>query len=152
MEVALSYNWNVYKIFKNGHRAKAPIMTFECDEFTAEQHFNDTIKKNFTGKFANANYQLVRADLPQHKNLISEEEKFSKEKNRVLGRLVAAKKISHKYNMSTSLVFCRESGWNWQWAAVESGTSKYIKGLSPEFDTYEEADSWIRSLISKKQT
>ena len=46
MERALSYNWNVYKVFKNGSRAKAPITTFECDEITMEEHFNNVIKKN----------------------------------------------------------------------------------------------------------
>ena len=46
MEKALSYNWNVYKVFKNGNRAKAPMTTFECDEVTMEEHFNNVIKKN----------------------------------------------------------------------------------------------------------
>ena len=42
----MSYNWNVYKVFKNGNRAKAPVTTFECDEVTMEEHFNNVIKKN----------------------------------------------------------------------------------------------------------
>mgnify|MGYP001197482697 CR=1 FL=1 len=151
-EVALSYNWNVYKIFKNGNRAKAPIVTFECDEVTVEEHFNEVIKKNFSEKFASANYQLVRADLSQHDTTVNEEEKFSKEKNRVLGRLVTSLKIKHKYGLSTALVFCRDSNWNWQWAAVERGTNNYVAALSPTFDNHAEADKWIQNLISETKS
>ena len=144
----MSYNWNVYKIFKNGNRAKAPITTFECDEVSMQEHFNNVIKKNFSGKFANANYHIIRADLPQEEKLVSEEEKFSKEKNRVLGRLAAQQKIDYKYKIATSLVYCKESDWKWQWAAVGSGTTKYLRGLSPTFKTYDEAHVWIQELMA----
>ena len=151
-EIQLNYNWNVYKVFKNGNRAKAPITTFECEEDTVEQYFNNIIKKNFSEKFANANYQLVRSDMPQHTNTLSDEEKFLKEKNRDLGRLVSAKKINHKYGIATGLVYCSESNWNWQWSVIESGTGKYISSLSPSFRTYREADTWIKDLISRAET
>ena len=144
----MSYNWNVYKIFKNGNRAKAPITTFECDEVSMQEHFNNVIKKNFSGKFANANYHIIRSDLPQEENLVSEEEKISKEKNRVLGRLAAQQKIDYKYKIATSLVYCKESDWKWQWAAVGSGTTKYLRGLSPTFKTYDEAHVWIQELMA----
>ena len=146
----MSYNWNVYKIFKNGNRAKAPITTFECDEVSMQEHFNNVIKKNFSGKFANANYHIIRADLPQEEKLVSEEEKFSKEKNRVLGRMAAKQNIDYKYNVATSLVYCRESDWKWQWAVVGSGTTKYLAGLSPGFKTYTEAQVWIQELMAMK--
>ena len=150
MEKALSYNWNVYKVFKNGNRAKAPITTFECDEITMEEHFNNVIKKNFSGKFADANYHIIRSDLPQEENLASEEEKISKEKNRVLGRIAAQQQINYKYGVGTSLVYCAESNWRWQWAAVGAATSKYLAGLSPKFDTYTEAQVWIQELMDMK--
>ena len=148
----MSYNWNVYKVFKNGNRAKAPFTTFECDEITMEEHFNNVIKKNFSGKFADANYHIIRSDLPQEENLASEEEKISKEKNRVLGRIAAQQKINYKYGVGTSLVYCAESGWRWQWAAVGAATSKYLAALSPKFDTYTEAQVWIQELIDMRST
>ena len=148
----MSYNWNVYKVFKNGNRAKAPVTTFECDEVTMEEHFNNVIKKNFSGKFADANYHIIRSDLPQEENTASEEEKFSKEKNRVLGRIAAQQKINYKYGVGTSLVYCAESGWRWQWAAVGAATSKYLAALSPKFDTYTEAQVWIQELIDMRST
>ena len=143
----MSYNWNVYKVFKNGNRAKAPMVTFECDEVTMEEYFNNVIKKNFRGKFANANYHIIRSDLPQEENLISEEENFLKEKNRVLGRLVAEKNIKHKYRLGGGLVYCKESDWAWQWAVLESGTGNYVAGLSPKFKDYGKAHNWMNQLI-----
>ena len=148
----MSYNWNVYKVFKNGNRAKAPVTTFECDEVTMEEHFNNVIKKNFSGKFADAKYHIIREDLPQEENTASEEEKISKEKNRVLGRIAAQQKINYKYGVGTSLVYCAESGWRWQWAAVGAATSKYLAALSPKFDTYTEAQVWIQELIDMRST
>ena len=151
MERTLSYNWNVYKVFKNGNRAKAPITTFECEEVSMEEHFNNVIKKNFSGKFANANYHIIRADLPQEESLASEEEKISKEKNRVLGKLVSKLNLNHRYGIGGALVYCRESNWQWQWAAVQSGTGKYLAGLSPAFKSYSEAELWIQNLVSLKE-
>ena len=45
-------NWNVYKVFKNGKRAKAPLMTFERKGKIQEvtHYFNENIKKNFNEK------------------------------------------------------------------------------------------------------
>jgi len=145
----LSYNWNVYKVFKSGNRAKAPITTFESTEELAQQHFDDVIKASFNKKLLKSEFQIVRTDLPQHENLVSEEEKFSKEKNRVLGRIIKQKKIEHMYKMSTSLVYCRASEWNWQWAAIETGTSKFISGLSETFDTYSGAQAWMQDQINQ---
>ena len=33
----MKYNWNVYKVFKNGKRAKAPITDFEATEDDCNQ-------------------------------------------------------------------------------------------------------------------
>ena len=144
----MKYSYNVYKIFKNGGRAKAPMHTFESEESEAMNHFNNVIKKNFSGKFATANYKILRADLPQEDTVSNEEEKFSKKKNRALGLLAAAKDINHKYRIGTGLVYCSETDWNWQWAVIESGTGKYITSLSPSFQTHREADNWINNLVS----
>ena len=45
MEKALNYNWNVYKVFKNGNRAKAPLTSFESSEEDAQTHFEHIVKK-----------------------------------------------------------------------------------------------------------
>ena len=108
------------------------MTTFECDEVTMEEHFNNVIKKNFSGKFADANYHIIRSDLPQEENIAAQQQ------------------INYKYGVGTSLVYCAESDWRWQWAAVGAATSKYLAGLSPKFDTYTEAQVWIQELMDMK--
>ena len=36
MEEHLSYNWNVYKLFNNGNRAKAPFAVIESGDCESE--------------------------------------------------------------------------------------------------------------------
>jgi len=145
----MKYNWNVYKVFKNGKRAKAPINEFEATEEEYLEYFKEHLRENFSGGF-----ELVRADLPQERVaevVDAAEEKFSKEKNRVLGDLVAAAGVEDGKPLMAGLVFYAESGWKWQWAALQSGTSKYIAGLSPGFKTHGEAYEWIQDLISSNR-
>ena len=148
----MSYKWNVYKVFKNGKRAKAPILEFESTEEEYMNYFQTEVKKNFTGKFMDDSYKIIRADLPQQREsevVNEEEEKFSKEKNRVLAKLLrkSAGDIKRR-SVSAGLVYCRDSNWNWQWAALEGGTSNYITGISPTFETHREAQEWIEKQIS----
>lgn len=150
----MNYKWNVYKIFKNGKRAKAPILEFESSEEEYLDYFDTKVKKNFTGKFANDSYKIIRADLPQQREsevVDEKEEKISKEKNRVLARLIREADIpARRRSVAAGLVLCRESNWNWQWAALEGGTSNYITGISPLFETHRGAHEWIEKQISLK--
>ena len=41
------------------------------------------------------------------------------------------------------LVFAALSHWKWQWAVLDSQTLSYLHGVSPRFDTAEEAERWI---------
>ena len=45
MEELLSYNWNVYKLFSNGNRAKAPFVVIEGEDCESEG-FNAMVRKN----------------------------------------------------------------------------------------------------------
>ena len=49
----MSFNWNVYKLFKNGKRAKSPVHTFtyEGDLAGANTHFSNVEIKNLAEKF-----------------------------------------------------------------------------------------------------
>ena len=49
----MNYNWNVYKIFKNGKRAKAPIAQFEATEDEHISFFENNIKNNLDKKLKN---------------------------------------------------------------------------------------------------
>ena len=46
-------------------------------------------------------------------------------------------------NACGGLVFAALSHWKWQWAVLDSQTLSYLHGVSPRFDTAEEAERWI---------
>jgi hypothetical protein len=154
-EVLLSYNWNVYKLFKNGKRAKAPLLEFECSQDNVTDYFEKEVKKNFTEKMLRAKYEIIRADMPQVREVErveQEKEKFLRNKNRVLAALVRhyAPHLRAR-SVSAGLVYCAESKWKWQWAAVEPATGKYIQGLSPEFKKHADAHQWLKNHLSAPQ-
>ncbi len=147
----MNYNWNVYKIFKNGKRAKAPIVEFSRTEEDAHRYFNEEIKKKFSKRLDSENYLLVRSDLPQERQaeiVDHEEERFIKNKNKVLGALLKKKNIDSKRKVGTGLIFSANSKWKWQWAVLQSATNKYIAGLSPAFEKHSDAMAWINDQIS----
>jgi hypothetical protein len=153
-EVVLNYSWNVYKVFKNGKRAKAPITEFECSENDLSEYFENEVKIKFASVFKNSKYRIIRTDLSQEREVEKvdrEEELYLKRRAEVLTNLVKLKGLDLDIRrVGTALVFSAKSNWNWQWAAIQKGTSNYIVGLSPAFDTHREADEWIRNQISMK--
>ncbi len=147
----MSYNWNVYKIFKNGKRAKAPMTVFECEERELSDFFQNQFKTSL--KAAGDNYKIIRADLPQDREVeIVDKEKQLRERKKIqaLARLVRQTNIQvpKGRTLGTALIYSAKTNWNWQWAAIEKGTSNYIQGLSPTFDTHKEAQAWIENQIS----
>lgn len=154
MEIALNYNWNVYKIFKNGKRAKAPVVQFEATEENYIDYFEKEIKQTLSKSLQGSLFKFIRSDLSQERQSEQEnkvEEKYLKDRNRVLSRLFTKSGTHSQKPISTALIYYKESDWKWQWAAVESGTSRYIQGLSPKFNTTKEADIWIEEMISSDQ-
>ena len=156
MEVPLSYNWNVYKLFKNGKRAKAPFHVFEYDDpESVGEYFNEKIKDNFSEKVRRSKMMVLRSDLPQERqdDSAGEEDKtHQKNRNRVFRKLIknlGDTTILPETRFGGGLIFCQESNWQWQWAVLESGTSRYLAGLSPTFPGYNAAQQWMDSEIEK---
>ena len=59
MEVLLSYNWNVYKLFTNSNRAKAPFAVIESEDCESEG-FRNMVRKNLEGLLSrNVYYSLI---------------------------------------------------------------------------------------------
>ena len=151
----MSYNWNVYKLFKNGKRAKAPFHVFEYgDPASVGEYYEKEIKENFTKKLRKTKIMIVRGDLPQGRQSEDDlelERKKQKRKNRVFAKYLKNVDVKPFKNCSVvgGLIFCKETNWQWQWAALESGTSRYLAGLSPTFTTSSGADEWMRQEISK---
>jgi hypothetical protein len=153
MEVLLNYNWNVYKVFKNGRRAKTPFHVFEHDKSeTVNEYYDENIKKNFSKKIRNAHMLILRADLPQTR----EEENDSllkltniQNRSRVVRRRMKDVNIESGVHACAALTLCSESSWKWQWALLELSTSRYIAGFSPLFSSYELSEKWMEEEIDK---
>ena len=75
----MNYNWNVYKIFNNGKRAKAPFISFECAENKVEAFFEKNIKIDLDEKLQLGQFTILRADLSQHRKFEEEEQEREKE-------------------------------------------------------------------------
>lgn len=151
----MSYNWNVYKLFKNGKRAKAPFYVFEYhDPASVGKYYEEEIKENFTEKLRGSKIMILRSDLPQGRESeesLKSEKKIQKRKNRVFAKYLKTIDVASFKNCQIvgGLIFCKETNWQWQWAALESGTSRYLAGLSPTFPTSSRADAWMAAEMSR---
>ena len=150
----MSYNWNVYKIFNNGKRAKAPMHTFTyADEDKVQQYFDTVIKENFEEKIRRWDFTLLRADQPQERKaeVVDEEAKLlERNQNRVFGRLLQSAHLPPNTKaVVAGLVCCEKSDWEWQWAVVQEGTSMYLAGLSPTFKSHMDANTWMDKKIEE---
>ena len=151
--LSMIYNWNVYKVFKNGKRAKMPFYVFEHgDTENVEEYFMTQIKEKFTEKIRASRVMILRSDLPQ----VREEEKnVLQEKTQHLKQAA----VIHKYfnnssslegtALTTGLILCAQSGWEWQWAILESGTLRFLAGVSRSFKSPAGAHAWMREEINK---
>ena len=151
--MSMIYNWNVYKVFKNGKRAKTPFHVFKYENpDNVEEHFRAQIKEKFTEKIRASRVMILRSDLPQ----VREEEKsVLQEKAR---HLKQASVIHKHFNSSpslegialtTGLTLCEQSGWEWQWAVMESGTLRFLAAASPSFKSPRAAHAWMEEEINK---
>ena len=149
MEVVLSYNWNVYKLFSNGNRAKAPFAVLEGDDCESES-FLAKVKKNLEEKFgakaALTKYKIMRADLPQEERADVEKEKNLVLRNRVLSTKINALGLDLQNKRTTgALVMSGDTNWKWQWCVLRMSSNQFIAALSPEFDTTEGAQDWMKN-------
>jgi len=147
----MSFNWNVYKLFKNGKRAKAPVHSFFYDGTLEEayDHFVMSEIDELGSKAKKTKYHILNSEQDQERVVEDEErEKYSMEKNRVLGAIMRKLKMPSTRKYSTALVYARESNWRWQWAAVQPASGQYIAGLSEEFASFEEAEDWMSNQIT----
>ena len=152
----MNYNWNVYKLFKNGKRAKAPFHVFEYDDpGSVGEYFDAQIKENFTEKIRRSKLLVLRSDLPQTRppDMSTEGDIIKKQnRNRVFRKFINSLKGTPAWpgaRVIGGLIYCKESSWQWQWAALEPGTSRYIVGLSPLFSSYGCAEEWMTEEINK---
>ena len=153
MEELLSYNWNVYKLFSNGNRAKAPFAVIESEDCESEG-FITKVEKNLEEKFgakaAHIKYKFMRADLPQEERVDEEEKKNLVLRNRVLSIKINALGLDIQNKRTTgALVMSNNTNWKWQWCVLRMASNQFIAALSPEFDSVELAQKWMNDEIEK---
>ena len=151
MEELLSYNWNVYKLFSNGNRAKAPFAVVEGEDCESES-FMSKVRKNLEEKFgakaALTKYKIMRADLPQEDRADDEEKKNLVLRNRVLAVKISGLGLDlKKIKTAGALVMSSETNWKWQWCVLRAASNQFIAALSPEFNTTEGAQEWMKDEI-----
>jgi len=146
--------WNVYKIFNNGRRAKAPLYHFDCSiEKMNENYFENDIKpfliKKFGHKIKDSTLTVVRSDLSQTRE--TSENKFEQEKKlryKVFSKYLNKNLINNQL-IECVLLFAKDTNWKWRWCVVRASTSGIIEIISPERDSYEEAHEWMEKEIEK---
>jgi len=153
MEVLLSYNWNVYKLFSNGNRAKAPFAVVEGEDCESES-FMAKVRKNLEEKFgaksALTKYKIMRADLPQEERADVEKEKNLVLRNRVLSTKINALGLNLQNKRAAgALVMSEKTNWKWQWCLLRMASNEFIAALSPEFDIVESAQEWMKNETDK---
>ena len=147
----MSYNWNVYKLFSNGNRAKAPFAVVEGEDCESDD-FDVMVRKNLEEKFgakaAVTTYKIMRADLPQEERVDDEEKKNLALRNRVLSTKIKALGLDLQNKRTTgALVMSDDTNWKWQWCVLRMASNQFIAALSPEFGAAERAQDWMKREI-----
>ena len=147
----MSYNWNIYKLFSNGNRAKAPFAILEGKDCESED-FTAMVRKNLEEKFGakarSTKYKIMRADLPQEERVDEEEKKNLVLRNRVLSTKIKALGLNLQNKRTTgALVMSGDTSWKWQWCVLRMSSNQFIAALSPEFNSTEMAQAWMKDEI-----
>ena len=80
-------NWNVYKVFASGKRAKSPYTTFEAEQ---SQHFFENILPTLGAKLKKSNWIILDAEQPQERpegGTMSADDVLAKKRNRILSKI-----------------------------------------------------------------
>ena len=141
-------NWNAYKVFANGKRAKGPYTTFEAEE---SQHFFESILPALTPELQKAKWLVIDSNLPQERQAEvrdEQKEKFEKNKIKVLSKLAAKRfpQFADK-KVEACLAMNERTDWKWAWCVVECASHRYLGELSERFDYPSLADEWITEQI-----
>ena len=152
----MSYNWNIYKVFASGNRAKAPFAVVEGDDCESES-FGAVVRKNLEEKFgakaALTKYKIMRVDLPQEERVDDEERKNLVLRNRALSQKINDLGLDlQNIKASGALILSNDTDWKWQWCVVRMASNQFIAALSPPFDIINGAHEWMNKEIEKIAT
>jgi len=146
-------NWNVYKVFANGKRAKSPYTTFDAAD---EQHFFEVILPNLSEKLQKFKWVILSTEEPQERKAeVKDEanERFIKDRARVLSKL-AAKKFPNYADtkIESCLMMNSQTEWKWAWCIAEVGTLRYLGEVSEKFELRGKAVEWMEKQVGILRT
>tara|TARA_R110002020_G_scaffold103071_1_gene241407 strand:- start:1123 stop:1569 length:447 start_codon:yes stop_codon:yes gene_type:complete len=146
----LTYNWNVYKLFKNGKRAKAPFYQLRGED---EKQIRETLYSQLTTgeNLKTHKWAILRADLPQERENEKEDienQIYVTKRGKVFAKYIKQPTHDDVDNAIGGLILCAQSEWKWQWAFMEMGTSRYLSGFSPLFKSHGDANLWMDKEIN----
>ena len=141
-------NWNAYKIFANGKRAKSPYTTFEADE---SAHFFNNILPTLTDKLQKSKWLVINVNEPQERQAEQRDEakeKYERQRISYLSKL-AGKKFPRLAENKTEacLMMNGNTNWKWAWCIAEGATLNFLGQLSEPFNTPKEAEEWIKIQV-----
>lgn len=149
----MSYNWNMYKVFSNGNRAKAPFAVVDGEDCKSDDFravVGKILEEKFGEKAALTTYKIMRADLPQEERVDDEERKNLVLRNRVLSQKINDLGLDlQNIKSSGALILSGETNWEWQWCVIRMASNQFIAALSPPFDIISGAHAWINKEIEK---
>ena len=149
----MSYSWNVYKLFTNGNRAKAPFAVVDsedCDSGAFMVRMGKILEEKFGRKAVSTKYKIMRSDLPQEERVDDEERKNLALRNRVLALKITALGLDlQKMKTAGALIMSGDTNWKWQWCVVRMASNQFIAALSPEFNSAEGAQEWMNDEIEQ---
>ena len=98
-------------------------------------------------------YDLPCEEIDQLNLTYEEEKKKLVLRNRALAIKINALGLDlKKIKTAGALVMSPETNWKWQWCVLRAASNQFIAALSPEFNTAEGAQEWMKGeteLIAK---
>lgn len=147
------HNWNAYKVFANGKRAKNPYTTFKAEE---SQYFFEVILPTLSEKLQKCEWLILNTEESQVRKAEVRDEakdKFEKDRSRVLSSLTAKKFPKYaKKKIEACLMMCPETDWKWAWCIAEAGTLRYLGEVSDKFELRGEALRWMENQVGTLRT
>jgi hypothetical protein len=136
--------WNVYKVFSNGKRAKMPYTSFTAEE---ESHFFSNILPTLSDKLRDRSWLVIDSGKSQDRQDSAPAEImdiFKKKISVVCTKIVADKGIVITNNKFVSCLMMNEdTGWKWQLCLASAGTHRFHCALSDKFENRNAAVAWV---------
>ena len=135
------HNWNAYKIFKNGRRAKQPICKITANSAVeAEKNFLNEILPKLSDNFASYKWVFIPENIKSRSLSKQEVATFARAREK---RKKIFVDIFSDLNENDTVLLVSKSNLNWEWAVCEPNTLKKIKSISPQFESKNAAFKWL---------